>query len=128
MSAPRLGHVELFTRRPQELRRFWCTGLGAELSAEQPGGFTWLRMPGLELLLRPGDPPPPPDRYHDAGWALVCYTADLPAALRRLLELGYPPAGEDGAGCPLLQDPDGRWVQLVDPDDHGTDPAEENRE
>ena len=111
----KFGHLELFVRNPQLSREFY-SHFGFELVADQGSDFTWIKSGDAEFLLRKHDV------RHDApygstGPAIVLYTSDLPAAMRALSEKGLTPAACDRGEecCPLYRDPDGNWIQLVDP-------------
>lgn len=111
-----LGHLELFCRDVTATRSFYEDVLGMRAFSVQ-GPFVWLDAGPLEILLRPGSPPAASVSYATGAAGLVLYTHDLPATLARLAAAGVRPVDED-AGCQLLRDPDGRWVQLVDPRQH----------
>ncbi len=114
------GHIELFVADPERARAFYEKVLGLEVVAVQSEGkVVWLRLGGLQLLVRPGTPPAGGARYQDASAALVLYTDGLEAARRDLAARGLVFRGDDGPGCPTFTDPDGHWFQLVDPRDHG---------
>lgn len=115
----KIGHIELFVADPQISKQFYCDALGFEIVTEQAQGrLVWLALDGREILLRPATAPRNGGAaYGDNGPALVLYTADLPATLARLRDRGHEPCGHD-AGCPLFQDPDGHWLQVVNPDAH----------
>lgn len=114
----RAGHVELFVADVARARDFYAGALGFEVLDEQ-GAVVWLRSGDLELLLRPGEAAERATRYGDAASALVLYTGDLPAAIRALEARGVRFRGHDGSPkCPTFTDPDGHWLQLVDPSDH----------
>lgn len=107
--------MELFVRDPERARRFWTQTVGAELEQVQPGGFTWLVLGEIGILLRPGDPPPSPDTYGRAAVGLTLEVRSL-AETRAVLEgRGLVFEGCDGSeSCPTFRDPDGHWVQLVE--------------
>lgn len=116
----RIGHLELVCRDVGATRAFY-ERLGFELEVEQAGGaLVWLRGPGggPEMLLRPGEPRPGADGYARASLGIVLYTEAPDAAIAGLRAAGVAPSGED-AGCPLFRDPDGRWLQIVNPAEHG---------
>lgn len=114
----RLGHVELFSQDTRRARDFYRDVLGAEVVTEQPGGFRWLELGGVEILLRPGAPSASAMRYRDADQGLVLYCDDVPAVLQVLEDRGLAVSGDDD-GCPTFADPDGHWFQLVDPEEMG---------
>lgn len=113
----RLGHLEIFVRDANASRR-WYEDFGFRVTEVQGGGrFVWMEAEGASILLRPrgaGGAASGGRTYDEGGPALVMYTDDLPAAVARLAERGRHPCGEDG-GCLLFRDPDGGWLQLVDP-------------
>ncbi len=110
-----LGHVELFAADTEAARDFYVDILGARLVSDQRPYF-WVAFGEREILLRPGAGPRA-DTYGGAGTALVLYTDDLPAALARLAHAGLEPTAHDGCPeCPVFQDPDGHWIQIVNPD------------
>jgi len=112
----RFGHVELFVRDVQRARAFWEGVVGLQVTAVQHDGrVVWLRLGERELLLRPGEAPGPGERYGRGGPALVLYSDDPAAVLRQMVGRGLVVAGDDGPGCVTFHDPDGNWVQLVDP-------------
>lgn len=112
----RFGHVEVFARDVATARAWWEAGLGCEVTDVQHGGqVVWMRLGALTLLLRAGEPPGAGARYGRSGPAIVVYTDDLPATLAELGARGLVPTGDDGPGCPTFRDPDGNWIQLVDP-------------
>ena len=110
----RLGHVEVFVTDVGRARAFYEGVLGFAVTAVQGDGrFVWLRCGDGEVLLRPGKPPVSAS-YVSGGPALVLYADDLPATLESIRARGAEPCGDDG-GCPLFRDPDGNWIQVVDP-------------
>jgi len=114
---PKFGHLELFVRDVPRARRFYQDVLGFELSVEQ-GAYVWLGSGGVEVLLRPGDPQPPVT-YGASAIAMVLYTDDLASTMRTLEERGVVFEATDGSdGCQLFRDPDGHWIQLVNPTAH----------
>ena len=58
-----------------------------------------------------------PERYDQSSLALVLYTDDLEGTEAKLRVAGVPFGAPDGPGCPTFQDPDGRWIQMVNPED-----------
>jgi catechol 2,3-dioxygenase-like lactoylglutathione lyase family enzyme len=111
----KLGHIEIFTPNLSRAQEFYQVALGAELVADQ-GDFIWVKLGEVEVLLRKGDPPKPADDYRAANIALVLYSQDVAISVSRLNAAGVavlPIEGEPG--CYTFQDPDGNWLQLVDP-------------
>ena len=68
-----------------------------------------------EILLRRGEPPAPTATYGEGPVALVLYVDSLEKTLARLAAAGLDPADHDGDDCPLFRDPDGNWIQVVEP-------------
>lgn len=112
-----LGHLELFVEDVQRSRDFYVNVLeGTVTSVQGEGRYVWLEVGGREILLRPGKPPPGGDTYRDGRIGLVLYTDDLPRTVARLEERGARFGdGDGGPDCPTLTDPDGNWIQVVDP-------------
>jgi len=111
----RLRHVELFVSDAERARRFWTEIVGAELEVVQPGGFTWLVLGEIGILLRPGAPAATPARYADAAIGLVLEVDSLAETRAALEGRGLVFEGNDGGeGCPTFRDPDGHWVQVVE--------------
>jgi catechol 2,3-dioxygenase-like lactoylglutathione lyase family enzyme len=115
----RLGHIELFVTDLEASRDFYRDAMGCSVTVEQAGRFIWLKSGDSEILLRASnDPSFLSDRYGGSGPAMVFYTDNLPATLARLDSAGIVPKGCDGAECcPIFLDPDGHWIQIVDPAD-----------
>jgi catechol 2,3-dioxygenase-like lactoylglutathione lyase family enzyme len=119
MPTLKLGHIELFVRSPSRSKQFYRDVLLFDLVAEQGENHIWLKSGEIELLLRPANQPPRAQTYQNALVGFVMYTDDLPATLARLKERGIVPQGQDGSdGCPTFTDPDGHWIQIVNPKDH----------
>jgi catechol 2,3-dioxygenase-like lactoylglutathione lyase family enzyme len=110
----RFGHLELFVSDTVNAARFYSEFLGFEVTVRQPGGFVWLKSGDAELLLRPGVPLGRSRKYDHSGSTLVIYVEALREVLARLADAGHVPLAEDSPGCPVLQDPDGHWIQLVE--------------
>ncbi|HEX5323307.1 MAG TPA: VOC family protein [Capsulimonadaceae bacterium] len=115
----KLGHIEILVADPLHSRVFYEELLGFEVVAVQHERFVWLKLRDRELLLRAGVPPTAGDSYPSAGIALVFYTDDLAAFAEKCRRKGITTQC-DGADedCITLQDPDGHWLQAVDPRDH----------
>lgn len=112
----RPGHWELFCADTAKAREFYTRILGAQVLEEQDGGYVWLLLGSLEILLRPGRGESAA-AYAEASQGLVLYTEDLPGTRAALLKRGLVFSGNDGhPDCPTFRDPDGHWFQLVDPD------------
>ena len=113
------GHIEIFSTDPARSRQFYCDALGFELVAVQSEHYFWVKKGFLEILIRPGNPPAAVARYEDASSGLVLYTDDLAGALDSLQTHGVQIKGTvDSPKCYTFTDPDGNWLQLVDPNDH----------
>ncbi|MEW5992479.1 MAG: VOC family protein [Chloroflexota bacterium] len=111
----RVGHVEVPVSEPLRSLSFYRDVLGFALEANQGDRHLWLANGEFVLLLRPGFAGAPNDDV--AGINLVLYTDDYSAAAARLRERGV--AFTERANCLHLRDPDGHWIQIVDPsDDH----------
>ena len=111
----KLGHIEIMATDPGASRRFYET-LGFELVVIQgEGAFVWMGLGDGEILLRRGEPPAPAKSYREGPVALVLYVDSLDAELARLAAAGLAPVDHDGDGCPLFRDPDGNWIQVVEP-------------
>lgn len=112
------GHIEIFASDTQRSRHFYENVLGFEVTVTK-GQLVWLQKGEVEILLRPGQPPPPAARYQDAPLGLVLYTDDLQSTLLELSGRGLEFKGTvDSDKCYTFTDPDGNWFQLVDPGDH----------
>jgi len=118
---PTLGHIELFVRDPARSMEFYRDVLGFELTADQGPSYFWLKSGTTEIVLRPARSSATAPTYGDAPFGFVLYTSDLPATLEMLKNRGLTPKGTDGSpNCPTFVDPDGHWIQIVDPADHRT--------
>lgn len=111
-----IGHLEIMARDPHVTAEFYCALLDVQIETVQHETYIWLATSPIPILLRPGR-----SEHHDAGYqdsssAIVIYTSQLEAELARLAALGIVPSAYDGSPlCPLFRDPDGTWIQLVDP-------------
>ena len=115
----KLGHIELFVSDPLRSMTFYRDVLGFEVIAIQDNQFFWLRSGTQELLLRPGLRTRKPVSYGHSRLALVLYTDDLAASLKRLHTHGLSPQQMvESDACYTFTDPDGNWLQLVDPTTH----------
>ena len=101
----------------ERARAFYEGVLGGKVSSVQgEGRYVWMDVGGHEILLRPGTPPPGGESYRQGRIGLVLYTDDLPATVARLEERGARFGEGDGSpDCPTFTDPDGNWIQVVDP-------------
>lgn len=107
-----VGHIELFVSDVSESCDFYVTNFGCEVVVDR-GDLCWIKSGDLEILLRQK---PEGDGYGSTGAAFVFYSDNLPKSQRDLNALGVEQAGCDGHDyCPLYRDPDGNWIQVVDP-------------
>lgn len=106
-----LGHVELPVSDSLRSMAFYVDTLGFKLEVNQADRFIWVTSGDVVLLLRPGFAGVPDDDL--AGVNLVLYTSALDAARAALEARGV--AFESRANCLHFRDPDGHWLQLVDP-------------
>ena len=119
----KLGHLEVFVRDPQASLAFYQNVLGFKLVEEQgeQSEFIWIRSGSKEVLLRPAsqDRLSAAPAYDQARIAMVLYTHDLDAARKELESHGVSIRDVDGSpNCPVFTDPDGNWIQLVNPHEH----------
>lgn len=113
------GHLELFCLDTRRTRDFYCHILGFEEEVQQGDSLYWLKNNSLSLLLRPGVDGQWGDSYQTTNMALVLYTDNLESCKHHLEEKGVCFRGRDGSEkCLTFTDPDGRWLQLVHPNDH----------
>lgn len=114
----RFGHIEIFSRDPIRSSEFYTSLLGFEVVGIQGGVFVWMKLGEAEILLRPGQPPTSPDTYPHAAMGLVLYTDDLMPLHDRIAREGLNLDDVDKTGkCFAFTDPDGNWIQIVNPDD-----------
>ena len=115
-----LGHIEIFCRDTAASAAFYRDHLGMSIADVQAETFYWMQAGSILLLLRPAssDRPAIPS-YSDSRVAFVLYCDDIPALLGKLAEADVLLRDDaDGPGCSAVQDPDGNWIQLVDPTTH----------
>ncbi len=113
------GHIEVFVADPQRSKNFYLNVLGFKLTVEQEGNFLWLEKDGMELLLRPGKPPAPAERYELASTGFVFYSTSLDEEIELLKSRGLVIRGTvDTDRCFTFTDPDGNWFQMVNPEEH----------
>jgi len=114
----RFGHIELFVTDPLRSKEFYQDVLGFEVTL-QDDQLVWLKKGALEILLRPGNPPPSGPNYEHARLGLVLYTTDVEEMLAELQDRGLVFKGTvDSDKCHTFTDLDGNWFQLVNPNDH----------
>jgi catechol 2,3-dioxygenase-like lactoylglutathione lyase family enzyme len=112
----RLGHVELFVQDPIRSMAFYRDVLGFDVVEVQQQKYVWLKLGDAQVLLRPGRNPLEVEAYATSAQAIVLYTDDLPHALATLRSRGLEIRGYDGPPCcPTFTDPDGHWIQHVNP-------------
>ena len=110
----KMGHIELLVKDTHISREFYEKTLGFSVTSIQEEQLIWLELEGIEILLRPGKNVTHPSDFYQAAKNFVLYTGDLEKTRRELESRGVEFTGED-QGCPLFQDPDGNWFQLVSP-------------
>ena len=114
-----LGHLELFVSDPLQSMVFYRDVLGFTVNAIQEQQFVWLQSGSHELLLRPGLRANTPATYGRSRLALVIYTNTMANSLQTLHTHGITPQPMlNSPGCYTFTDPDGNWLQLVDPTTH----------
>lgn len=111
-----IGHIELFCNDTARTRDQLVAAFDCDVTTEQPGGFVWLRLGHVEILLRPAQGPTPRfASYQESGIAIVIYSADFVATHNKALGAGMAIGLHDGdAKCPTFQDLDGHWFQVVE--------------
>jgi predicted enzyme related to lactoylglutathione lyase len=112
-----LGHIEIFVKDPLRSKDFYIDVLGFELEEMQGDSIVWLKMKDRPVLLRPGGNSNPAEAYQKANIAMVIYTDDVKGTLDTYISRGLNIRGDD-TGCPVFTDPDGNWLQLVNPAEH----------
>jgi len=114
----RFGHFEVPVSDPLASMAWYRDVLGFALEQNQGDRFVWMTLGDLVVMLRPGFAGAPDDDL--AGINLILYTDDYPGAAERLRAGGVPFSVR--ANCLHFRDPDGHWLQIVDPrDDHSGD-------
>jgi catechol 2,3-dioxygenase-like lactoylglutathione lyase family enzyme len=111
MERMQVGHVEIPSSDPLRSLAFYRDVLGFALDVVQADRFVWMTSGGVTVLIRPGFESAPDDDL--AGHNLVLYSDDLASDAARLREAGV--AFTERASCLHFRDPDGHWLQLVDP-------------
>lgn len=107
----RLGHVEIPVSDPLASLAFYRDVLGFALEVNQADRFVWMTSGGTTLLLRPGFAGAPDEDLAEHN--LVLYSDDLATDAARLQKAGV--RFTERANCLHFRDPDGHWLQLVDP-------------
>jgi catechol 2,3-dioxygenase-like lactoylglutathione lyase family enzyme len=111
-----IGHLELFARDPKATADFYLDKLGFQPVVTQPGNLHWIALKDQEILVRPaGRSIDEPATYGESSIAIVLYTDGLEATTARLESVGVETVSSHGPGSVTFRDPDGRWIQLVDP-------------
>jgi catechol 2,3-dioxygenase-like lactoylglutathione lyase family enzyme len=114
----KFGHTEIFVKEPLKSMDFYINVLGFELVEVQHNKVVWLKHGEHLILLRPGANKLNSSTYQLANIAMVIYTDDLPFTVNDFLKKGVEFIGDDGPNCYTFKDPDGNWIQLVNPADH----------
>lgn len=115
----KLGHIEIFAKDPLKSMDFYINVLGFELEEIQGRGIVWLKLNDKTVLLRHGGNSYPAETYQKTNIAMVIYTDDVKETLDTYISRGLVIKGDD-TGCPVFTDPDGNWLQLVNPDEHSS--------
>ena len=113
-----IGHVELFALDAGRTADFYLNVLGFQPVVQQPGDLHWIALKQQEVLVRPAakDSPPPPVSYDRSAMALVLYSDELDQVVTRLGAAGVDVVALGGTPRGFaFRDPDGRWIQIVDP-------------
>jgi catechol 2,3-dioxygenase-like lactoylglutathione lyase family enzyme len=106
-----IGHVEIPSSDPMASLAFYRDMLGFQEEVVQAERFVWMTSGEVVLLIRPGFESAPENDL--AGHNLVLYSSDLEGDAARLREKGV--TFTERASCLHFRDPDGHWLQLVDP-------------
>lgn len=116
----KLGHIEIFVTNPLESKSFYEKILNFKVIEIQQEQFIWLESDGKIILLRPGKQfQNDISQYSQSRIALVIYTDNLELSVKDFQNKGIEFRGTDGSEkCLTFTDPDGNWIQLVNPDDH----------
>ena len=110
--------MELFVENPEISRDFYVEVLGFTETVVLHKDLIWIAHGDFEILLKKGNAHKAKD-YQTASHGLVLYTDDLEAEKQALLKRGLEFKGFDGSEkCLTFTDPDGHWLQLVNPNDH----------
>ncbi len=110
-----LGHIELFVKDPLRSKDFYINILDFEVINIQINKFVWLRSGQVALLLRPGHITIHADEYEHTNVTLIMYSDDLLAAAAHLEAHGLDVQNEANKGYLTFTDPDGNWLQVVNP-------------
>lgn len=113
----RFGHCDIFVSDPLQSKEFYVDVLGFEVvDIQGEGAFVWLKLGDYLVLLRPGKNPPTAPDYGDSATALCLYTDNFAQTVDRLQSLNVvKQSSETSSDCCTLVDPDGNWIQIVDP-------------
>jgi catechol 2,3-dioxygenase-like lactoylglutathione lyase family enzyme len=109
------GHIEIFVKEPLKSKDFYINILGFKLIETQHDKFVWLKHGEKVILLRPGKNTLKAATYQKANIAIVIYADNIEKAVGEFQNKGVKFKGDDGKGCYTFKDPDGNWIQLVDP-------------
>ena len=109
------GHIEIFVKEPLKSKDFYIDILGFKLIEIQHDKFVWLKLGEKLILLRPGENSAKAATYQKANIAIVIYAGNVEEAVGEFTNRGVNFIGDDGKGCYTFKDPDGNWIQLVDP-------------
>lgn len=122
-----IGEINVFVTDLERALRFWSDGLQLDIAEkEQLAHSAYARLdfadgsPPIRLFAS-ADPWPPGERPAYGTRPMIAFdlvTADIDAALARLIECGGSKAGEvevyEGVRCVFVSDPDGNTIELVE--------------
>lgn len=109
------GHIEIFVKEPLKSKDFYINILGFELEEIQHDKIVWLKHGEKLILLRRGENSQNAGTYQKVNIAIVIYTDELEKTVQDFERKGVVFKGNDGPGCYTFTDPDGNWIQLVNP-------------
>lgn len=122
-----VGEINIFVTDLERALKFWADGLQLVVAEkEQMEHSAYARLdfadgsPPIRLFASAA-PWPPGERPAYGTHPMIAFdlvTADIDAALARLIECGGSKAGEvevyDGVRCVFMADPDGNTIELVE--------------